>query len=205
MRESREGGAAPREAQERVALRRVEVVRTYLALDDPQQLVPPKTVDPRARVERRSPCPIPTYRRLYKEVGEKWNWHERAAWTDEKLAAQLAKPGIAVWELMVGDESAGYFELERHPDGAVEIVYFGLMEKFIGRGLGGFMLARAAEEGWAMGAPRVWLHTCTLDSKHALPGYKARGFKEFKRERYYVDFEGDRVLEQHAPHSSDVL
>jgi GNAT superfamily N-acetyltransferase len=200
VRQSRESRAAPREAQERVALRRVEVVRTYLALDDPSQLVPSKASDPRARVERRSPCPVAVYRRLYKKVGEKWNWHERASWSDEKLAAKLAQPNIAVWELMVGDESAGYFELERHSDDAVEIVYFGLIERFIGRGLGGFMLARAAQEGWAMGAARVWLHTCTLDSKQALPGYKARGFREFKKEKYYVDFEGERVVEQFPPH-----
>jgi GNAT superfamily N-acetyltransferase len=204
VRKSREGRAPSREAEERVALRRVEVVRTYLTLDDPSQLKPSKAVAG-ARVVKRAPCPIPVYRRLYKEVGEKWNWHERAKWSDEQLSAQLAKPTIAVWELMVGDESAGYFELERHDDGAVEIVYFGLVERYIGRGLGGFMLARAVEEGFAAGAPRVWLHTCTLDSEHALPGYLARGFRKFKQERYYVDFDGETVVEQHTPHASTAL
>ena len=40
-----------------------------------------------------------------------------------------------------------------------------------------------------MGAERVWLHTCTLDSPRALPNYKARGFREFKRETYQTEIE----------------
>jgi hypothetical protein len=46
------------------------------------------------------------------------------------------------------------------------------------------MLSRAVVEAWSMGATRVWLHTCTLDSPHALSNYRARGFQEFKQERY---------------------
>jgi GNAT superfamily N-acetyltransferase len=72
----------------------------------------------------------------------------------------------------------------RGADGAVEIAYFGLVERFIGRGIGKAMLTRAAEEAWALEPTRVWLHTCTLDSPHALPNYKARGFEETKRETY---------------------
>ncbi len=91
-------------------------------------------------------------------------------------------------------ESAGYFELQRHDDGAVEIVYFGLTPGFIGRGLGGMMLTRAVREAWDMDATRVWLHTCTLDSERALPGYKARGFREYKTERLEVDIDGTEVV-----------
>jgi GNAT superfamily N-acetyltransferase len=121
---------------------------------------------------------------LYHDVGDHHFWRDRAKWSDAQLAAHLARPDIAVWEGMVGDESAGWFELGTHDDGAVEIVYFGLMPAFIGRGLGGEMLTRAAREAWKLGARRVWLHTCTLDSPHALPNYKKRGFVPFKTEDY---------------------
>ncbi len=85
----------------------------------------------------------------------------------------------------MGDETAGFFELEQHDeDGSVEIAYFGLTESFIGRGLGKAMLTRAAQEAWALAPSRVWLHTCTLDSPHALPNYEARGFTRFKTETY---------------------
>ena len=150
--------------------------------------------DPDARVELRSPCPLDTYRRLYKEVGQDWYWHSRLKWSDQQLAAHLENPAVTVYELMVGDESAGYFELKRHGDGSVEIEYFGLNPRFIGRKLGGAMLTRAVEEAWNLGASRVWLHTCTLDSEHALPNYKSRGFRAFKTERLEADIEGKEVL-----------
>ena len=203
MRQSRESGAASRATQGLVVLRRVEVVRTYLALDEPAQLRAAKPpIDARARVERRAPCPVPLYRRLYKEVGEQWYWHDRLEWTDEELAQHLAAPNVGVWELLVGDDSAGYFELQSHDDGSVEIVYFGLVPTFIGRGLGGFMLTRAVEEAWSLTSnhARVWLHTCTLDSPNALPGYKARGFREFKTQRLEVEIEGMQVVGERLLH-----
>ena len=92
---------------------------------------------------------------------------------------------------MAGDESAGFFELERMNDHSVEISYFGLLPAFIGRGLGKAMLTRAADEAWALGASRVWLHTCTLDAPNALPNYKARGFQEFETHRYIADIPDD--------------
>jgi GNAT superfamily N-acetyltransferase len=183
MRQSREGGASPGKAQ--VALSRpVDVVRTYLELRTPEQLRRAEADDPRVRFVRRDAITTVHYRRLYNEVGARWHWLDRNAWTDEHLAAHLMRPEISVWECMVGDESAGFFELEKLSDGSVEISYFGLAPAFIGRGIGKVMLTRAADEAWALGASRVWLHTCTLDSPNALPNYKARGFEEFRQERY---------------------
>ena len=82
---------------------------------------------------------------------------------------------------------AGWYELRRVPeDGSVEIAYFGLMPGAIGRGLGKALLGCAVRDAWAMGATRVWLHTCTLDHPHALPNYLARGFRVYKTESYEV-------------------
>jgi GNAT superfamily N-acetyltransferase len=196
VRQSRESRAPPGPSQGLLALRRVEVVRTYLALDDPAQLRPAKPVDASVRIIRHAPCPVPVYRRLYRDVGRQWYWHERLVWSDEVLGRHLESPNVAVWELYVGDESAGFFELYWHDDGSVEIDYFGLIPKFIGRGLGGFMLTRAVQEAWASRANRVWLHTCTLDSPRALPGYKARGFREYKTERLEVEIDGSQVVSE---------
>ena len=77
---------------------------------------------------------------------------------------------------------AGFFELEMQDGGSVEIVYFGLLSRFVGRGLGGAMLTAAVQRAWDMGASRVWLHTSSLDHPHALPNYRARGFHVYKRE-----------------------
>ena len=66
----------------------------------------------------------------------------------------------------------------------MEIVYFGLIGRYFGRGLGGWMLTRAVEEAFALGATRVILNTCTLDAPQALPNYLARGFVIMREERY---------------------
>lgn len=111
-----------------------------------------------------------------------------------------------MWELTArGNKSAGFFELQRHDDGSVEIAYFGLVPEFFGRGYGGWLLERAVEEAWAMGggggATRVWLHTCTLDSERALPNYTARGFVPYKTERLLVDIEGTQVVGERLIHA----
>lgn len=170
----------------------VAVTRTYLELRDPTDLVAPRTSPRAATLDyvRHQPCAVPLYRRLYADVGGPWHWHDRLAWTDARLAEHLASPAIVVWELRADGESAGFFELQRYADGSVEIAYFGLRPAFVGRGLGGEMLTRAAREAWAMGATRVWLHTCTLDSPNALPNYRARGFREYRTESYEAVIDG---------------
>ena len=193
MWQPRQGRAASRAPQ--VALtRRVEVVRTYLELDDPARFRKPSRAPANARIRKLSPCPVETYRRLYRDVGGKWFWHDRLDWSDEELAAHLASHDVSVWELTVEGSSAGYFELQRQENQSVEIVYLGLTPEYIGRGLGGVLLARAVEEAWAMGGRRVWLHTCTLDSERALPNYRARGFREFRTQRLEVEIDGQNVV-----------
>jgi GNAT superfamily N-acetyltransferase len=203
LRQPREGRAPSGPPQGLVDLRRVDVVRTYLALDDPARFRGSRTTaaTERARLVRHSPCPVDLYRRLYKEVGEQWYWHDRLEWSDEELATHLAKPNVSVWEVRAGrNESAGFFELQRAHDGSVEIVYFGLIPKFFGQGLGGWLLERAVDFAWAMGARRVWLHTCTLDAPSALPNYVARGFEAYKTERLEVELEGMTVVGERLLH-----
>ena len=69
----------------------------------------------------------------------------------------------------------------------MEIAYFGLLPEFLRRGLGKYLLSRAAGEAFAFGATRVWLHTCTLDDPAAMPNYLARGFTPFRSETYTTE------------------
>ena len=82
---------------------------------------------------------------------------------------------------------AGYVEHERQPGESVEIVYFGLLRQFMGRGIGGLLLSDTVERAFRRGAQRVWLHTCSLDSPRAIENYQARGFKLFNEETVLKD------------------
>jgi ribosomal protein S18 acetylase RimI-like enzyme len=166
---------------------RVEVTRTHVELPDRSSLRPAPCPDPRARVERVDECPASFFRYLYAEVGRGYFWLERAHWTDEQIRARLGDPAVSLFLLTVAGAPAGFFELEKHHDGSVEVSYFGLLPEFLGRGLGKYMLTEATEAAWALGASRVWLHTCTLDDPRALANYLGRGFQVYKTETYEVN------------------
>ena len=165
----------------------IEVTRTYVQLQHPEDLRPADRADPTVRVERADPCPAGLYRFLYGEVGVRYHWVDRRDWTDTQIDDHLGQSGISIWVLRVEEAIAGFFELSRHPDGSTEIVYFGLLHAYLGRGLGRHMLTVAVQRAWETGANRVWLHTCTLDHPSALPNYLARGFTKFKSETYTVE------------------
>jgi GNAT superfamily N-acetyltransferase len=165
----------------------IEVTRTYLEMRDPAQLQAARCDDPRIHVEQLPECSPSFFRQLYVEVGRNYHWIDRLPWTDEDVVAHLSQAEISLWLMTDDSATAGYFELRRCEDGSVEIAYFGLLPKFIGRGLGKYLLTRAVEQSWAEGANRVWLHTCTLDDPAALPNYLKRGFQPFKSEKYSVE------------------
>jgi GNAT superfamily N-acetyltransferase len=163
---------------------RVEVERTYLTMDSRHALRRADAPGEQYSVARETPCPVETYRALYRDVGRAYHWRDRLTWSDVALAEYLGRPDVFVWILRDGATNAGFFELVRQADGSVEIAYFGLLEPFFGRGLGKYLLTVAVDEAWSLGASQVWLHTCTLDGPAALPNYLARGFQPVRRTRY---------------------
>lgn len=163
---------------------RVEVVRTHLELRDIADLRPARLPAEPVALRLHRPIRAAEYRALYSAVGERWLWRDRLIWTDIELDRYLSSADVHVWTLNIGGVTAGYFELQRHHDATVELMYFGLVESFIGRGLGGWLLTRAVEESFALGGRRMILNTCTLDSPRALPNYLARGFTIMREDRY---------------------
>ncbi|MCA9973549.1 MAG: GNAT family N-acetyltransferase [Anaerolineales bacterium] len=114
---------------------------------------------------------------LYQLVGRPWQWTDKLAWTDDAWRAYAEADNLRTWVGYARGAPAGYFELQQQAAGSVEIAYFGLAPRFIGRGFGGYLLSQAVSAAWAWaGTRRVWVHTCTLDHPHALPNYLARGF-----------------------------
>ena len=113
---------------------------------------------------------------LYTAVGRAWHWTDRLSWPYSKWLAHFDRPEVEVWIAYLDGVIAGYVELERQPAESVEIVYFGLLRQFMGRGIGGFLLSDTVERAFRTGARRVWLHTRGIEN------YRARGFKLFKEE-----------------------
>ena len=81
------------------------------------------------------------------------------------------------------DNFAGYFEIIFHHDNnETEIAYLGLLEEYQNKKLGSYLLSSAIKNSFLENQKRVWVHTCSLDHKHALDNYLSKGFKTFKEE-----------------------
>jgi GNAT superfamily N-acetyltransferase len=120
---------------------------------------------------------------LYQLVGKDWEWIDKLSWPDEQWKAYAENDNLRTWIAYYKGSPAGYYELQQQNGGDVEIAYFGLAPKFIGRGFGGYLLSQAIKSAWKMkGTQRVWVHTCTLDHPGALKNYKARGMEVYRVE-----------------------
>jgi GNAT superfamily N-acetyltransferase len=157
-----------------------KITTYYLEMRNPSELRPARLDDP-AIEARQARIPSPELHRfLYTAVGGDWYWVDRLAWTYDRWLEYIDRPNFETWVCFQAGTPCGYFTLEAQAGGNVEIHNFGLLPRFIGKGLGGHFLTLAVERAWAMGASRVWVHTCTHDHPHALANYQARGFRLFK-------------------------
>jgi GNAT superfamily N-acetyltransferase len=155
----------------------IEVTTWYLEMLRPDDLRGAPAPDPTACVVQ-AEIPSPELSRfMYTAVGGQWYWIDRLTWTYADWLLYLDRPELESWLLWVKGTPAGYVELEAQPDDQIEIAYFGLLPRFIGRGLGGYLLSVGVERAWARGARRIWVHTCSLDGPTALDNYRARGFR----------------------------
>lgn len=176
----------------------MRVVTWTLEMLDPAALQPSGPPRLEAVDVRRAEIPSPELNRfLYTAVGGQWYWLDRLLWSYQRWEEWLDRPEVETWVAYVRGTPAGYFELEvqlpehdptwrgaassgpgAEPRGRqVELAYFGLLPRFIGGGLGGWLLTIAARRAWELAPWRVWMHTCTLDGPHALANYRARGFQ----------------------------
>lgn len=159
------------------------VTTYYLEMTSPAQLCYPRAGVPDLEI-RQACIPSPELNRfLYTAVGGDWFWINRLNWSYARWLAYLNRPELETWVAYLQGTPVGYVELELQDEANVEVAYFGLLPKFIGRGIGGVLLSCGVERAWSMGAQRVWVHTCTLDSPAALANYQARGFQIYKEER----------------------
>ena len=135
------------------------------------------------RVWKVSPPHPPTNARLYREVGGPWAWRDQLVWSDEDWEMVVDRTEFHTWIAVSNGDEVGYFELEQQDGGGVELVHFGLIETFIGRGFGRVLLCEAVRLAWELpGTRRVWVHTCTRDHPGALSNYQRRGFELYKTE-----------------------
>ena len=101
-------------------------------------------------------------------------------WQDKNWMDYISDKNLKTFILQNNNDLVGYFELIFNSKNC-EIAYFGILEEYIGKGYGGFLLSEALRIGFK-NAERIWVHTCSLDHPNAIENYKSRGMKIFKTE-----------------------
>ncbi len=117
---------------------------------------------------------------FYKQIGKRHQWVDRLIWQDKDWLKYISNENLRTYIFKIENDLVGYFELIFNNNDC-EIAYFGILEEFIGKGYGGFLLSEALKIGFKR-ANRIWVHTCSLDHPNAIENYKSRGMKIFKTE-----------------------
>ncbi len=161
----------------KIVLRPVTV--TFLEMHEPK--ASPVSLPGTSFELLKKPIPVAEYRKYYWGVGEKYCWLDRMVIPDEELFKKINAANVDIYIFKVANETAGYIEFVKE-DGFTEILYFGLMPEFIGKGLGKYFLQWVIAKAWSYNSKWIQLNTCTLDHPNALATYKKAGFTEVRKE-----------------------
>ncbi len=121
------------------------------------------------------PLSVETYRKHYYNVGFPFQWLDRLVMADDELSEKINAPNIDIFVFKIDGEDAGYAEFQKE-EAFTEIVYFGLYENFIGKGLGKLCLQWVINQAWSYNPEWIQLNTCGLDHENALLVYQSQGF-----------------------------
>ena len=168
---------------------KINVDRSFLEIKTIENLNQSKRPGPNFKIIEVDPPDFQLNKFFYKQIGRNHRWIDRLAWTDKKWIQYVENPRIKTFILKDNNNLAGYYETIRDLDkDQCEIAYFGILEEYIGKKCGGYLLSYAIKRLFKEGMSRVWLHTCSLDHENAIKNYLARGMKVFKSEKINVDF-----------------
>ena len=160
-----------------------KIYRSYLEIKSLDELKEVKKPSKDYFVELADPDDFQLNKFFYKNIGKNCQWIDRLVWTDLNWIDYISNDQLFTYILKDKSEIAGYFELLFNKQSKeVEIAYFGVLEEYIGKKLGGYLLSEAIKFSFNLGCIRLWVHTCSLDHKNALHNYQSRGMKIFKSE-----------------------
>jgi|TARA_B100001741_G_scaffold4900_1_gene4116 ribosomal protein S18 acetylase RimI-like enzyme len=160
-----------------------KITRNYLEINSLNELSEVKKPNSNLKLEKISSNDFQLNKFFYKQIGKNHNWTDRLSWTDKNWIKYVSNPNLFTYVLKNKEEVVGYFEIIYHCKiYEAEIAYFGILEEYLGKRIGGYMLSEAIKKSFIKNTKRTWVHTCSLDHKNALNNYLARGMKIYNSE-----------------------
>ena len=159
------------------------VKRNYLEIKSLKDLVELPKPSEKLKVKLVNPPNFQLNKFFYKQIGKNLNWIDRLVWSDNKWISYLNNENVNTYILKEENNFVGYYEQIFDKEKLdCEIAYFGILEEYIGKKFGGYLLSEAIKNAFKLNPKRIWVHTCSLDHRHALKNYLSRGMKIFKSE-----------------------
>ena len=120
---------------------------------------------------------------FYREIGKDHFWRDRLLWSDKEWHKYVDNINLETGVMKISEKLIGFYEQEFHKEkNEIELIQMGILKEFQGKKFGSFLLEHITKKAFDKNVQRVWVHTCSLDHKHALKNYLSKGFKIFKEE-----------------------
>jgi len=120
---------------------------------------------------------------FYRNIGKDHFWRDRLLWSDKEWKKYINNKNLETGIIKINNDMIGFYEQEFHKEkNEIELIQMGILKEHQGKKFGSFLLKYILYLAFAKNVERVWVHTCSLDHKHALENYQSKGFKTFKQE-----------------------
>jgi ribosomal protein S18 acetylase RimI-like enzyme len=164
-----------------------KILRNYLEITSLKDFKEVKKPSGNYSVKLAEPKDFQLNKFFYKNIGKKYHWIDRLVWSELDWTIYISNKKLFTYVLKDNNEFVGYFEMlfDEKVENS-EIAYFGILEEYHEKKLGGYLLSEAIKVAFSQGAQRMWVHTCSKDHKNALKNYLARGMKVFKSETLII-------------------
>ena len=125
----------------------MRVDRFYLEIDSLDKLNEVNCPNQNLVLEKVNPPDIELNKFFYKNIGKKHKWIDRLAWDNLKWTSYLDNSNVNTYVLKLEEDLVGYFEtIKNQSNNSLEIAYFGILDDYIGKKFGGYLLSEAIKQ-----------------------------------------------------------
>jgi GNAT superfamily N-acetyltransferase len=166
-----------------------KVQRFFLEIKKEQFLSKSPTAHEKSKIYLDKEKDININKFFYRQIGKDHFWRDRLLWSDKEWRKYVDNTNLETGIMKLDKELIGFFEQEFHKEkNEIELIQMGILKEYQGKKFGSFLLKYIIHKAFVRNAERVWVHTCSLDHKHALDNYLSQGFKIFKEETINFTF-----------------
>ena len=160
-----------------------KVQRFFLEIKEKEFLDNPPSFPKKIKIYLNNKKDINVNKFFYRQIGKDHFWRDRLLWSDKEWQKYIDNVNLDTGVMKLDGELIGFYEQEFHKEkNEIELIQMGILREYQGKKLGSFLLKHIVHKAFSKNVKRMWVHTCSLDHKHALDNYLSKGFKTFKEE-----------------------